>query len=133
MNTMTVPKEGLLAVLTRNRDAHRALFLTAQEVYRAEVIKQLDLMLEDARSGAEIRRHINLSPPEDHTGDYDRMIGLLTLSNAETVDLTLQDYDCYVQDNWSWSRATRSKHMAYASNNLSPMFVGENVSLGLSY
>jgi hypothetical protein len=42
-----------------NREAHRNLFLKAQEGYRKLVIEELERMLADARAGRRISRSIN--------------------------------------------------------------------------
>ena len=49
MNDVKVKREELLAKVRANRDAHRSLFLLAQEGYRKLVIEELDKMLADAR------------------------------------------------------------------------------------
>ena len=133
MQSMKVDKVSLIHILTTNRDKHRDLFLSAQDVYRELVIKELDFMLEEAKNGSSIRRKVNLSPPEDHTNDYDKLIGLLKLSVEGEVELTLSEYSCYVEDNWSWSRAANIKNANYTARNISPMFVGEDASLPSSY
>lgn len=133
MNAMKVNKATLKLILGKNRDNHRGLFLKAQKVYRELVINELDKMLKDAKDGASIRRRINFSAPEDHTAEYDKLIGLLDLSLEDKVDLTLGEYDAYVNDNWAWSRIANTKNSAYASNNISPMFVGEDAHMPSSY
>ena len=133
MNTLKIDKYKLLHILKTNRENHRTLFLKAQDIYRELVIKELDGMLKDAREGSSIRRRVNFSAPEDHTNDYDRMIGILELSNDETLDLTISEYTYYVEDNWTWAKAANAKASNYTARNISPMFVGEDVSLPSSY
>lgn len=133
MQSMKVDKEKLIKLLKVNRDAHRKSFLAAQKVYRELVIKELDFMLKEAKKGSNIRRHVNLKAPEDHTADYDKLLGLLEMSSDAAVDLTVLEYSNYVDDNWAWSIGTKALASNYTSRNVSPMFVGENVSLPLSY
>jgi hypothetical protein len=45
MNDVKVKREELLSKVRANRDAHRSLFLLAQEGYRKLVIEELDKML----------------------------------------------------------------------------------------
>lgn len=133
MTSMKVSKQMLIKILETNRANHRDLFLKAQAIYREVVIKELDFMLKEAQNGSTIRRTVNLSPPEDHTADYDRLLGLLKMSDEPNVDLSMGEYSTYVEDNWSWSRAANSKNANYTARNVSPMFVGENASLPSSY
>lgn len=133
METLKVSKAKLLEILKNNRKTHRELFLEAQIVYKAAIISELDQMLKDAREGSNIRKHVNMAAPEDHTEDYDRLIGLLELAEDATVDLDAVEYNNYVRDKWAWSIKADRINKAYSSNNLSPVFVGENTSFPSSY
>jgi hypothetical protein len=73
MNDVKVKREELPSKARANRDAHRSLFLLAQEGYRKLVIEELDKMLSDARAGLPIKRSVSLTEPSDHTKDYDRI------------------------------------------------------------
>ena len=77
MNEVKVKREELLTKVRANRDAHRSLFLLAQEGYRKLVIEELDKMLADARAGLPIKRSVSLTEPSDHTKDYDRVVAML--------------------------------------------------------
>jgi hypothetical protein len=54
MNQVKVRRTDLLAKIRVNRDAHRELFLKAQEGYRKLVIEELDPMLADFKAGLSI-------------------------------------------------------------------------------
>jgi len=103
MNTVKVKREELLAKVRSNRDAHRTLFLKAQEGYRKLVIEELDRMLQDAKDGLSIRRSVTLTEPSNHVKDYDRVVTMLEMSVDDTITLDAQDFDRYVMDSWDWS------------------------------
>jgi hypothetical protein len=115
MNTVKVKREDLLAKERANRDAHRELFLKAQEGYRKLVIEELDKMLAEAKAGRRISRSINLAEPVDHTSDYDRVIMMLEMSVDDTIILAANEFDQYVRDYWTWSRYATSMHESYAA------------------
>lgn len=133
MNSMKVGKDRLRAIVNTNRAKHYTLFLEAQKVYKDLVIKELDQMLADARAGSNIRRRVNLRAPENHVNDYDRLMGLFDLSEDLSVELTIAEYDCYVNDNWSWAKVANTLNTNYTSHNVSPMWVGEDSSMPTSY
>jgi len=114
MNTVTVKREELLTKVRTNRDAHRTLFLKAQEGYRKLVIEELDRMLADAKAGRSISRSINLAEPVDHTADYDRILAMLEMSVDDTIMLDAQEFNQYVLDNWEWSRLASYTNQSYA-------------------
>jgi hypothetical protein len=97
-----------------NREAHRELFLKAQEGYRKLIIEELDRMLADAREGRPIQRSVTLTEPSNHIKDYDRVITMLEMSVDDTVTLGAEDFDRYVMDNWAWSTFAFHTNTAYA-------------------
>ena len=114
MNTVKVKREELLTKVRSNRDAHRTLFLKAQEGYRKLVIEELDRMLADAKAGGPIARSINLVEPSDHTEDYDRVLAMLEMSVDDTVILGAEEFSQYVLDRWTWSSFATSTNKSYA-------------------
>jgi hypothetical protein len=115
MNTVKVKKEELLSKLQANRNSHRALFLKAQEGYRALVVEALDKALKDAREGREIRTYIRMEAPQDHTSEYDNVIEMLRMSVDDTVELEARDFQCYVMDKWQWAAAALIANSTYAA------------------
>lgn len=112
MHEITVKRQELIEKLRANRAAHRSIFEEATKVYRERAIKELDAMLDAARRGDQIARSLSLPLPEDHTDDYDRVIGMLEMEVADVVKITEEQFRCYVQDQWGWigsfGRNTRS-------------------------
>ena len=102
---ITVKKDELLSQLRENRSKHYEIFVEAQKGYREDIIKELDAMLHEARSGKSIRRAVALIEPQDHTRDYDRIIRMLEMSVTNTVFINEQEFAQYVQDDWGWKRA----------------------------
>src|SRR5262249_42913182 len=98
-----------------NRDAHRALFLKAQEGYRKLVTEELDRMLKAAKDGLPIQRSVTLTESSNHVKDYDRVISMHEMSVGDTVTLDPQAFDRYVMDNWDWSRFALATNTAYAA------------------
>lgn len=113
MHIVTVRKEELTKIVTKNRDGHREIFLKAQEVYRRKVIEELEASLADARCGAKFRTYISLEAPCDHTPDYDRVLAMLEMSVDDEIELTSEEFERYVQDNWRWSQQFLSNVTSY--------------------
>ncbi|HXM03797.1 MAG TPA: hypothetical protein VN939_14390 [Chthoniobacterales bacterium] len=42
--------------------------------------------------------------PVDHTADYDRVISMLEMSAQDLVQVSAEQFDQYVLDNWRWRR-----------------------------
>ncbi len=118
MNSVKVKRTELLTRIKNNRDAHRELFLKAQEGYREAMIEELDRMLKDAKEGRAIRRSVSMMEPQDHTKDYDRVIDMLEMSQDEIVEIQEHEFDQYVRDNWSWKALADTTNAMYAARKI---------------
>lgn len=114
MQTVTVNKHELLAILKNNRQEHHEIFLEAQEGYRKAIITELDQMLADARNGKKIRRAIQLVEPMDQTSDYDRAIRMVEMSIKDEIELSEHDFSCLVLDQWDWHQRWSLANSAYS-------------------
>jgi hypothetical protein len=122
---ITVSKQELLRVMKENRSKHRTVFLAALEGYRQEARRVLENELKriaDARRPHEIR--ILLAVPEDHTRDYDRVIGMLEMDTGDTFALDERTYAEYVTDDWGWKRAWASTASIYAAESYAANYGG---------
>lgn len=115
MKEIRASRKNLLEALQKNKKEHYSTFLKAQEIYRERVIEELDIMLNDARKGRQIRRAISLLEPEDHTSEYVSAITMLEMCEDETLMITSDDFRRLVMDEWGWKAAWLSNTSAYAS------------------
>lgn len=115
MDMVRVRKEQLLEMVRKNRDAHRALFLKAQEGFRARAVEEMDEMLRLAREGKEVRLYVGLTAPADHTDEYDRAIQMLEMSTDDIVEIDQQTFAQLVRNEWAWFGQTTATNMTYAS------------------
>ena len=115
MNSVRVSKKDLLEIVKKNRDGHRKIFLEAQEGYRAQCIKELDAMLQEARDGKRIRRAVALVEPMDQTWEYDSAIAMLEMSVDEVISLEEHDFKCYVLDQWQWKKQWTTSNVGSTS------------------
>lgn len=114
---ITVPKAQLLEVMRRNRERHCTVFLAAMDGYKQEALRKLeDELKRMARAQRPRELRILLSAPEDHTRDYDRVIGMLEMDTSETFTLDEQTYAQYVADDWAWKRAWAKMSSHYAGS-----------------
>lgn len=102
MRSVRINKEELLSKVRINRDNHKHTFEKALIGYREEVIKELEESLHNARIGKKIQTYISLEEPMNQTQDYDRVIAMLEMSEDQIIELTSQEFDHYVLDNWTW-------------------------------
>lgn len=108
---MHLPK--LVEILKTNREKHRAVFLAAQENFRAAVIAALESRLEDVRDGKKIDQYIRLTEPMDQTKDYDRVLAMCAHSSDDHITLDENDFKSYVLDQWGWKDQWKMSNATY--------------------
>jgi len=102
MKTVKIKKSVLVEVVSRNMQQHREQFEKAFDGYRRECESVLSQNLENLKMN---RRHVvrfSEIPPEDHTDDYRRVLAMLDMSVDDVIELTNQEFQQYVQDDWNW-------------------------------
>jgi len=115
MHDIRVDKDKLLEVLSFNRGEHRAIFEAATLAYREAAIAALDRRIQELRDGKPVTMTFGLVVPEDHTDDYDRVIGMLEMSLDNEVDLPEHEYTQFVDDDWSWKRQWQASTASYVA------------------
>jgi len=102
MQTITVDKKTLMETISKNREEHREMFLKAQEKFREKVIELLDERLAQARAGKKVDLSLRLPEPVDYTSSYDTALSMLEWEQGDEVELTREDFERYVENNWEW-------------------------------
>lgn len=128
MKAIRVNKVALVSTLKKNRDNHRKIFLEAVDGYKKTIIKELEFRLEQAKKGKRVEHFINIQQPQDQTRDYDRVLGMLDMSLDTEVDLTEQDYQAYVLDDWGWKKNFLHSNALYsktAADTVASVGIGE--------
>ncbi len=114
MNDITVEKTKLIEALRKNREAHRKIFLEAQDGYRAAAIAEFEKRLRAMRDGKKFSVTVHLVAPMDQTKDYDRAIAMLEMSENAMIELSELDFRCYVMDEWSWKHQFNTSNRGYS-------------------
>lgn len=110
-----VKKDELLKRLQENRDKHRDVFEASLRGYREHAERVLHQHLDDLAHGKVPEIRITVTRPEDHTRDYDRVIGMLKMHQGEVFDLDETTYAQYVDDDWGWKRQWLRTSSEYAA------------------
>jgi hypothetical protein len=68
----------------------------------------------------ELQELLNLNKPKSHVSDYDNAIDMLNWEQNDQVELDSREFQNFVQDEWSWTRAyqgTKSSLTEYSMSN----------------
>lgn len=118
MKDVRIKKTELQEIVRKNRNEHRDLFVLAQKAYRKKVIDVLDAELTEARNGRVFNmvRITQLTAPEDHTADYDRVLRMLDMECERIVTLTQREFSQLVDDDWDWGQSWALSNSQYVSS-----------------
>jgi hypothetical protein len=105
MKSVKVNRQNLLDVLRTNRETHIAEYQSAMIEYRKDVIAQMKENLKIAESGGEIATYITLEVPSCYESSYNTVIKMLEMDVEDIVELTMIEFQQYVEDNWNWKGA----------------------------
>jgi hypothetical protein len=118
MMLITVQKDELLEKLEENRRKHRTVFEDALHGYADKMQDILEGYVNDMKRGRIPVIQIGLIRPEDHTRDYDRVIGMLKMHQGDVFELDEDTYRQYVDDDWGWKRQWLATSTEYAAGSV---------------
>ena len=112
-----VPRTKLLEILKKNKETHRGDFKEALAGYKRVMHDAIDEFVKRLENDPHkavrlIRGH---AIPTDHTNEYEAVIGMLELSDQEYVTLGVNEYQNFVQDEWSWSHMFKESVSNYSN------------------
>lgn len=107
MKTVKVSKEELLIKVKQNLEKHITEYEQTVQGYNED----LRAALKKAYSDAHKEKPVNLndivkfcSVPQSHETDYQRTISMLEMSTDNIIELTSQEFNQIVLDEWNWKQ-----------------------------
>jgi hypothetical protein len=129
VKTLHVEKSRLLRALHDNLSKHRAEYLEAVEGYNATVDSLIRELTTVSAHATPDRRKIGLEEieavhhkiqyldkPSNHSDSYEQAIAVMEWETRDTVELSINDFECYVRDNWTWMSSFKNSVSNYTSS-----------------
>lgn len=104
----------VLATLRNNRAIHADLVKEAREGYIEKAKKELEHKLGQLREGKYVAVAVALKLPEDHTSDYDTVIGMLECHREENIKLSAYEYRTLMENKWGWISSWKASNSSYS-------------------
>ncbi len=114
MKEVKVNVVDLRATMEANRKTHADEVAEAWIGYRASAEAKLKAALRKLRKDGKFEG-VYLAEPQDHTGDYDRVLAMLNMTVDTQITLTASEFDQYVRDNWTWALGAKMLNSTYAA------------------
>ena len=115
----TVKRDELLKILKENRTKHLAEYKANCEAYREVALAKIEEQFAELRKkvtevkdkkfiGA-IYCSFQLPAPESHERYYDMAFRMMELEVNENVNLTADQFGCFIMDDWEWSEGFKGQ------------------------
>lgn len=115
MKNVLMNKLTVLERLKAAREEHRKIVEEAVDGYLKAVVEELEQNLLIAQSGRVQRYSSDLDMPEDHTAEFDRIIGMIEDTLDEQIELTASEYTTYIRNEWHWKDSFLYSNSAYSA------------------
>lgn len=106
LTNVLVNKQELLVTVQKNAQEHDEIYKEAVEAWRVQIVKYHNKQIrhikkhgeEDANAAMAIPRQ-----PISNATEYKRAIKMIEMSTMDELELTAQQFNQLVMDEWSWS------------------------------
>jgi hypothetical protein len=119
--SLEVETEKLLTTLKANRATHQERYQAALTVFKEKAATELRNRANDLENGRldeapEGTFHFQLPTPVSYISEYDGVIEMLEFSEQKFINITGQQYEAWVKDQWHWTHAFAMSTMDYVGN-----------------
>jgi len=105
MNLSTiVSRDELLEILKENKKRHIEIYNESFVGYMEKFKKDLEQKLDDLNNGINKNLGISFNPPISYEHEYDRAIRMMELHQSSTIELSIDNFNNLVMDEWNWTR-----------------------------
>ena len=107
IDNVKVKKCELLEVLNKNLVNHIEDVLDALSLRRSEMKEYFanTLLRMDKDDNYDAKENINFAKPIDSSDDYRKAIRMVEMTQDEIIELSEDQFDKLVMDNWDWKQA----------------------------
>lgn len=119
MQNITVEKARLLEALKNNKKTHVDDFNLAWEGFMKQAqmnVEELLKALKKAPRGQAPQLYIGLEAPRNHEHDYQRAIEMCDWETGDQIDLTEEEFQQFVQDDWNWKHQFNTSNQLYTGS-----------------
>lgn len=125
--TVNVSRQRLLCTLRGNREKHAGEYAEAMDLWRQEIREKIENARQKALQEVTSRAEAAMKDPDSHVerddfyfldenvsvhavrprsflSEYDSAILLFDHDVSDTVELSMAEFRCFIQDQWDWSQ-----------------------------
>lgn len=112
---LTFERERVLAKLRSNRTRHIKILAEAKEGYLKAAHAALEAKLKEIEAGKEVDLNFSLTRPVSHMKTYEAMISMLEAASDEKLELTTEQQQAFMCDEWDWQQDFLALNASYSA------------------
>jgi len=113
MRKVVIEKQRLLDTVIANREKHVADYEEAREVYLEKAQALFEEKAAEAEGGEMVDPSIDLEKPVEFLEEYAQAIQMIEMDEREEIELTEEEFQKLVRDEWNWSRQFQRRTSSY--------------------
>jgi hypothetical protein len=128
VKTVNVEVNRLQEKLKENLETHKKEFEEAISGYREKRLELCRALRDTTQVAVEkdttftreavveaFHKYNRLERPQDHSNSYEQAIALMEWETKDVIELSINDFECYVGNNWQWQVSFKNAHKNYSS------------------
>ena len=111
---VTVKRLELIKLIEKNRANHLKEYESAVSARKAKIKADLTAAIKGVDAGKDVAKfRLSWPVPQNHVGDYDRVLLMLKMSVDETIQLHEAAAAKFIEDRWDWSHGFSATNSVY--------------------
>lgn len=108
----------VLETLEKNLQIHEKEYDELVKANTAHLQTELEKALEQTRQDGKFPdlskvHEAERAKPKNYSTEYKKVISMLKLTTQKELELTVDEFDCYMNDNWDWKNTFLSNKTLY--------------------
>jgi len=113
MRKVVIEKQQLLDTIIQNREKHVTEYEEARRVYLEKAQALFEEKAVEAGRGGMVDPSIDLDKPVEFLDEYDQAIKMIEMDERDQIELTEEEFQKLVLDEWNWSRQFQRRTSSY--------------------
>lgn len=112
MRIVRIDKERLLEIIEANKEKYVADLREARAAYLLKAKEELSAALKNVTAFNSV--HVLIQAPVDQTAEYNKVIQMLELTTDTVIELTNNEFDQFVNNEWNFVHNLRALSASYS-------------------
>lgn len=104
LKMIRVEKKELLETIQSNMEKHVSDYEETERGFKKHYKSTLAEMINRFDETGKIETFLTFDQPQSHEEDYQSIIDMLQMSVDDEVEITYEQFQRYVRDNWEWKK-----------------------------